>query len=439
MEIRIRRAVLLGSTLLAVGCTDLERVHTPTAPAALTTGASSAQLDEKTALTELTRAVALALQDQGLRQRIKNDLRDSRHTVEHKLHFSNYLKGQSGGILLTKMAKESGKSRDEIHALLARVRPLEFYMPVREQRESWRGGDALWVGSYLEDDGSERPAVYDVRGNLVPLWAPDALPSTPTLALVPVETNFAKELDPARFVNKNDQDGETIGTYSLDDGSSCDGETAIVECDSGGGGGGGGGGTITPGLYMTFAYGNEGVPDGTWGLKGEPEIEMHIIGASTTDPTNAAATLSCSHAGAYGSYRFDMNDHYWSGNVLLYSQQEIDSYYSRTGDDFTVQMWEDDDGTCKIKTDKDLTDLLRIIWDVYQSNAIKISPTGVSIDWGKLIKVTWENASWLLSNDDFVGNARKPNRDEYWPHTDATHQLQRKAYDNNGRIKLVQR
>ncbi|MDQ3556031.1 MAG: hypothetical protein M3409_04545, partial [Gemmatimonadota bacterium] len=282
-----------------------------------------------------------------------NDMRESHYTIEHKLHFGNYLKGQSGGILLAKMAKESGKSREEIHALLARVRPLEFYMPVREQRESWRGTDNLWVASYLEDGGGEPPAVYDVWGNSIPLWAPDAEPGIHTLSLVPVETNFSRELERARYVNKNDNGGQTIGTLyprsRKDDGDvSVLCETCIQ--DPGDGDGGGGGGTITPGLYMTFAYGKEGVPDGAWGLKGEPEIEMHIIGASTTDPSNSAATLSCSHAGAYGSYRFDMNDHYWSGNVLLFSQQQIDSYQARTADDFTVQMWEDDDGTCQIKT-----------------------------------------------------------------------------------------
>ncbi len=232
----VRIQVVLGISILAFGCADANRQAGPMAPEPGASFSLAAEQDpEKAALTELTRIVALALNDQGLRQRVKSDMRESRHTREHKLHFSNYLHGQSGGILLAKMAKESGKNRGDILALLGKVRPLEFYMPVREQRESWRGGDDLWVASLVEDH--DIPTAYTLRGEQVALGA-NEVPAMPTLAIVPVEADFSRTLDVNKFKNKNDGGGETIGTYSIDDGSSCDPETAIVECDTETGGGG---------------------------------------------------------------------------------------------------------------------------------------------------------------------------------------------------------
>lgn len=386
MKARTTLAAVLGTALL-VGCTDADRGSTPLASDALRSGAvAAAYSTEKAALTELTRAVALALQDQGLRQRIRNDLRESRHTVEHKLHFRDYLQGRSGGILLAKMAAVSGRSRQEVLSLLAQVRPLEFYMPVGAHRASWRGGAELRVGSYLEDDGSELPAVYDVNGSAVPLWNPAENPPVPTLVLVPVETDFTRPL-PSRVPNRDDNGGESIGTLAIEPDNNLES--------------GGGGSTKPAGLYMTYAYGEKGVPDGLYGLMGEPEIEAHIFGQSSTDATQATS-LACSWAGHADAYRrFDMNDHSWSGDVLLFSQTEIDNYRARTTEDFAVQVWEDDDTSCQVKTDKDLAGFMKWVYDTWNNNAIKTDDG--KIDWGKLLKTAYALASWLKTNDDFVG------------------------------------
>lgn len=258
MNARFKITAVLGTALLAFGCADTERSNTPLAPGALpSTSADGEQTSEKEALNKLTRAVALALQDQGLRQRIKNDLHNSRHTIEHKLPFSDYLHGQSGGILLAKMAKETDKSREEILALLDAIRPLEFYMPVDEHRESWTGGENLWVGSYLRGTGPNAVG-YNLQGSPVSLseyTSSYTAPAIPTLVLVQVETNFSDPLVPAKYRNKGDHSGETIGTWTRSsDGPSLEISTnsedcspaAIVPCDGGGSGGGGGGGGDTP-------------------------------------------------------------------------------------------------------------------------------------------------------------------------------------------------
>ena len=389
---------------------------------------------EKDALTQLTRITAQALHDQGLRQRLRNDLRDSRHTVEHKLKLSDYLRGQSGGILLAKMAKESGLSRDAILALVERVRPLEFYMPVARHRASWSGGDNVWVASYIEDDGSELPAVFDVNGRAVALWAPTAEPATPTLALVPVETDFTRTVDTSKLRNRDSRDGQTIGTFGVGDpiGDPCvGGDELPVECfpevpD----------GPPAPGLYMNYAYGDEGVPDGSFGLKGEPEIEMHVFGRDLFNG-GEARSLACSDAEASGSRYFDMNDHEWSPNigVLLYSRAEIDAYQARTTQALAIQMWEDDNGRCEVKTGYNLTSFYNDLLAADSVNAIKIEPTTSPIQPGKIIALIVALSNLVQGNDDFVGTAQ-PVPAGTLPNG-ATHRLQRPGDLNNGRVRLV--
>lgn len=87
-------SLLLGSIVLVSGCAD---TNTSDNPVALSTAPShsvqSTVVSEQAAVDELTRLVALSLADAGLRHRVRNDLRDSRHTREHKLHLTSYLRG----------------------------------------------------------------------------------------------------------------------------------------------------------------------------------------------------------------------------------------------------------------------------------------------------------------------------------------------------------
>jgi hypothetical protein len=373
---------------------------------------ATAGLGEHEALNEITRLTALALQDQGLRQRVRTDMRNSRHTEEHKLHFSNYLEGQNGGILLAKMVKESGRSRVEVLDLIRSVRPLEFYMPVTQHRESWRGGADLLVASLLEDE-TDAPIGYTLTGHRVVLSAATP-PETPVLAIVPVETDFSHSLDPRRYRNVNDNGGESIGTLSLalepiDD--DCVQPMGMEEHDAlmcGGGGGGGGGTTTKPGgLYMIYS---SLIDDGESWLKGNPEIEVHVHGPDGSGGTHAVS-LSCAGEKQTNHYRyFDQNNKTWSGEVLLFTQSEITNYNTKyPGQGFNVMMWEDDDGPCVIKTDKDMTLVLAGIAGVVGAAAVIIEKPGSLASWvkaaGMFIGATYASASWLKSNDDFLGAA----------------------------------
>jgi hypothetical protein len=328
---------IVAGALALLGCSDQsqELVSPSSHDLALSSGSEIAA--EQQALAGITRTVALALSDEGLRQRIKNDLRASRFTVEHKLPFSEYLRGESGGILLAEMAQHTELSPGEIVALLDNVRPLEFYMPVPEHRNNWTGGSDLLVASLLSED--EAPIAYELKGNQIELLR-DEPPVTPVLILTPVETDFTQHLD-ASFLNVKDMNGQAIGTWtpfssSLSMESDCTGDTAIVECDDGSGGGGGG----------SVAYCGE-PPSGTvqrrgssveefvtcmraindhepWG-KGNPEF--YLLLAGTLD------------GGSDWGKRINITEHIWDG-----SDDDLNRKW-RKFDPISLLTWDTDMGT----------------------------------------------------------------------------------------------
>ena len=75
------------------------------------------------------------------------------------------------------------------------------------------------------------------------------------------------------------------------------------------------------GLYMTAAHFRD---DFEGWLKGDPEYEIHILGQSGGSDSLTSYQCAGEHAGGY--YAFDQNDHDWSGNVLLFSQAQLNSY-----------------------------------------------------------------------------------------------------------------
>lgn len=393
---------VLCTTFLMLGCADAEAPTSPN-PVAPQLSVEAAAEAEREALQQLTRTVALALQDQGLRQRVKADMRESRFTHEHKLHFSNYLNGRSGGILLAKMAKESGKSREEVLALLSQVRPLEFYMPVKAQRENWRGGDNLLVGSLLEDH--EVPTVYTLRGQPVQVGAEEE-PALPSLALVPVEANFNRPLD-VGYHNQNDQGGATIGTYMYEE---C--QIQSVQFEDSVNCGGGGGGYVDPwasratGLYVT-TLNIDGDHEGAF--KGDPEFEIHLQ-APVTNPA-VAEDIRCAGQNApdYRSrFNYDNNGNNYTGAILVADSAQQARFRATYGTavGMNIIFWEDDDTDCAIKADEDrFRNMMNTIAQNYKSVFSAIQDFDLVKALPGLQNIISAVASWVKSNDDLVGSA----------------------------------
>lgn len=452
-----RTGVVLGC-VLAAACSD-QPTESLLAPQTATVPTVAAPDPERAVLDQLTHAVALALRDQGLRQQVKNDMRQSRFTTEHKLEFRSYLAGPRGGILLAKMAKESGHSREQLIGLLQVVRPLEFYMPAAEHRERWTGGDDLYVASLLQDHTV--PTAFTLAGTPVTLDA--EIPSrTPVLAIVPAETRFERTVD-ARLVNVRDRGGNAIGTLapassgisanvvcpidspdpcSEQPGDPCMYDPWLPEC------------TYEPppptttptypaGLYMTY---NRVYGDYEGAFSGAPEFEMHVHGPS--DASLYGNDLACSGESSSEPYRrYNQDNLTYNGNVLLFTQAQINATQNLTGDGFNVMMWEDDDTRCTLKYDKDnLKNALLFTRDVLGAAAVAVRNSGSNpfLAAATFVAAVYNSSSLLKSNDEWVGAAVvDTNYNSYngiYPVDEAgvTHYIVR-GQQNHGKLNLILR
>ena len=191
-----------------------------------------------------------------------------------------------------------------------RAPELELYLPVPAHRAEWTGDDGVLVATV--GDESQAPVAFSPKGARFRL-SPTTPPDVPVLALVPAETDFDDLSGSGRFL-----------------------------------GGPSGGGTPPPaGLYLTSSHLVETFE--SW-IKGAPEIEVHLLGQAGS--SDSLTSYSCAAATASGYYRFDQNSLDWSGSALLISQAQLNSYKSgHPNQNLRVFLVEDDDTSCRIKTD----------------------------------------------------------------------------------------
>ncbi len=369
-----RRIWYLAPPLLAAlaGCSDRTTTTSPhdATPPSLAPPAHSAKLEQ------LARKFARALADPVFRAYVKAEL-DASPVVEHKLHFQRFL-GKSGGRARRELARASGETESQVDQEAQSALPAELYVPVPEHRSRWSGDAQVLVATAVAD--GDAPIAFDVTGNRQVL-SPSEPPSTPVIALVPVETDFDRLAGPAL--------------------QTCQPEDAC------GGGGGGGGSVPQPpaGLFMTYAH---FVDDFEGWLKGNPEFEIHIMGQLGQSDSLLKYQCVGEHAG--GPYVFDQNKRDWWGSVLLFSQAQLDAYKAQHPNHaIRIVALEDDDTACQMKVDQNrFRDLMNAIGPAYKdvTGAIdtitiaKIIKAKTSLE--KLLAAV---ASWIKTNDELIGNA----------------------------------
>ena len=373
-----RRSHLAILALLAglAGCGDRADSE-PTAPTdspGLITGAAPAGPAQRVAQERLARRMALALADPAFRVYVKDAL-DRSPVREHKLQLQRFLRLPDRRAVQA-LARAGRETESAVDADARSATALEFYMPVPAHRAAWRGGDDVLVATAREDH--EVPVAFDVRGKRQFL-SPDAPPSTPVLAVVPVETDF--------------DGGSDVGLLLPEDG-----------------GGSGGGGWVPPpptGLFMTYAH---FVQDFEGWLKGSPEYEIHILGQ--LGASDSLTTYQCAGEHAGGAYAFDQNNLDWTGNVLLFSSAQLAAYKAaHPNQNVRLLALEDDDGACQIRLDGNR-------FKTFQSALQSAYPNltgGKDTTTGSLAKAFRRaNAlqkilraaySWITSQDDLIGNA----------------------------------
>ena len=330
--------------------------------------AASQRATERTAMDRLARRVARALSDPDFRAYIRGEL-DRSPIAEHKLQFQRFLT-QSDRRALRQVARLSEESESAVQADAAAAIPLEIYFPVPRHRAGWTGGSDILVASARED--REAPIAYDVKGRRQVL-SPDTPPSTPVLAIVPVETEFGPEA-PASFAIAPPPPPPP---------------------------------PLPPtGLFMTYAH---FVQDFEGWFKGNPEYEIHILGQAGA--SDSLTDYQCAGEPAGGNYRFDQNSLTWSGRVMLFSQAQLNSYKAaHPNQNFRIIALEDDDTGCKIKFDSNRFKNLQAVLQAAYPNLTGSKDTTNSLGkWVKranaLQKILRAAYSFITTQDDLIGNA----------------------------------
>lgn len=278
------RGLVLATVVGAAACGDAAQVTFP-AQEARPSSVQGQLTGEETAFSGVLRSLALALQDQGLRQRVKNDMRGSPF-AEHKLDLTPYLRGSSGGILLAKMAQHTGQGREELLATLNSLPALEMYFPVDAHREGWEGGANLLVSGDLRSE-ARRMISFDLQGNRVEL-SPTELSPIPTLVVIRRETDFSEPLPGMRYVNVNDRGGRTIGSWVPANGASRSlspaFNTALTERYRSQQGYGK--------RERMFEYQQQFHLESNWLNQGDPELFIAIMGSTPNTAVPGKALLS---------------------------------------------------------------------------------------------------------------------------------------------------
>ena len=322
----------------------------------------------------LARSLALALGDPAFRAHVKGEL-DRSPFREHKLPFQRFLAAvPGGGIALATMARRSGVAMADLTREADGAMPLEMYLPVPEHRRTWTGDANVLVATAVADH--DVPVAFDVHGNRR-LLDPERPPSTPVIAVVPVETDFSAA--PA-----------IIGCLS------CGGFFPWPPIPP----------PPAPGLYLTQAH---FVDDFEGWLKGSPEFEVHILGQKAQ--TDSLTDYQCAGEKQPAPYYFDQNSLDWSGSVLLFSKAQLDAYNAaHPGQNIRVFVVEDDDTACQIKADRNLlNDAIKAIDGAYKA----ITAGNDSSSWtlktfkrASAFQKLWAAlASLINTNDELVGNA----------------------------------
>jgi hypothetical protein len=376
---RISHLAPLVLLVSAAACSD-RGGSAPTAPSAepatvvsggtpLRSASPRNETAARAAQEHLARRVALALADPAFRAAIKAEF-DRSPVIEHKLHFQRWLEGSERRALKA-LAKAGRESEAAVDADVRSAAALEMYIPVPAHRAAWTGGENVLVATERADH--EVPVAFDIRGKRHLLSA-DAPPDTPVIAVVPMETNFDAPLV-ARFVGG--------------------GDTPVPPPPQ------------PPGLYLTGAH---FVQDFEGWLKGSPEYEIHVLGQSGA--TDSLTSYQCVGEHAGSPYAFDQNALDWSGNVLVFSQTQLNSYRAaHPSQNIRLLALEDDDGACQIRLDnnrfKTFMSVLQAAYpnltggkDSSLSTIARIYKRANALQ--RILKTAY---SWITSQDDLVGNA----------------------------------
>jgi len=248
-----RRVALFGVAMLASACAD--RGGPVLAPNAQSAGS---QVDV------VARAFALGMAVPEVRAAIRDAMRASPLT-EHKLSLQQFAASPAGAQLLRAAASATGMGLDGLRVTVAELPELDFYLPVRQHRLTWRATDDYIVAVNLNGRGVTGGYGRDGRLVALDLFQP-VPPSHAILMLQTAETKSRRihpQLSGRGATIQDADDGELSGSLVIRQSSGAT-ETIdladlvtsnsnqrndlrpLEQCFEDCGGGGGGGGSPPP-------------------------------------------------------------------------------------------------------------------------------------------------------------------------------------------------
>src|SRR3989442_8756950 len=242
----LHRTVALAALALVAACVDRTPVTSPPTSEGPSPATSVAAVSERP--EGLERMVAKGLKNPAFRAYLKAQL-DASPYREHKLQFETFLAANSGRAL-REVAYENSVTKENLAAAAKAAIALEVYLPVPAHRGAWQGDEHILVATALTDD--DPPIAFDPEGRRQVL-DPKIPPSTPVLAIVPVETDFSVPPQPARPAR----------------------EQCLIDCGAGGGSGGRGSPPSPPARF--FISKSQLVQHFQGWVKGSPAIEVQHL------------------------------------------------------------------------------------------------------------------------------------------------------------------
>lgn len=232
-------AVTLGAMMLVLAaCQDGHHITEPDHTGSVTSGTDGSRFSAVDAAgQQVARALGLAMSDPAARVQVRNAMRRSAMN-EHKLVLQEFVTTSEGARVLDAAASAAGTDAATLRGWIAQLPEMDFYMPLREQRRSWRATGDVVVGLNLDVDDTGLTG-YAPDGSVVTLDAADGVPDRAVLILHPAEPKLRRS--DAGLAGEGDviEDVTAEGPMAvIENPEYCDPATAIEPCDGSGGGGG---------------------------------------------------------------------------------------------------------------------------------------------------------------------------------------------------------
>lgn len=188
-----------------------------TSPKDLEVEASASGIDPReTSLQIIARGVALALQESATRASVFNAWRASEYT-DHKLGLQTFCQTPDGNRLLLSLSAQLNVSEAAGLAMIQGLPPLDFYVPFRDHRKSWRGGNEVIVAATMDRRNNPTLPAFGTDGRRLLLQRSNGVPIRPLVILHPAEPKSRRvnaQADLPGPVIQDDDDGEVSGVVT---------------------------------------------------------------------------------------------------------------------------------------------------------------------------------------------------------------------------------